>query len=370
MYTKIFSNLNKRSIVYFLIFCLFFTVITPYPLLAAKLSNAKVTLSNPVAGSSSSYAFQFTVPSGAPIREIRFQWSTTTDNQSIPTSGMLSGAAKGTLVNLNTNDWSLETSLASTGLLELQHTSSVDLNGLVVGITIDSITNSSITACDPEESSDSCFIQVRTSSGTGNWNDQVIDSTTVIYTVIQGVTVSATIDPIFTFVIGSVGANTVIGGATTTVASTPSSLPFGNLTSGSPKYMAHQLNVTTNSNSGYVVTMRASQAMTGSYTANNIDPFSAPGVSWSNPQSWTTPTGQTPSENTGWLGAHTTDPSVSQFDDGEFGPVNGTDNIVMSSTTPDDGLTAVYVNYGIEVNVFQPSDIYSGYILYTATPTY
>lgn len=340
------------------------------PVNGALMQGARVTLTNPVAGGSSNYQFQFTVPSSAPIREIRFQWSTTATNQSIPTAGMLNAAALGTLSNLDGGWTTLATGQAASGLLELQHTSSQDLNGLVVGATINTVTNSGINACDGQASTDTCYVQIQTSSGTGAWGNQVVDTATITYTVVQAVTVSATVDPTFTFVISSVGANTVIGGVTTSVASTASTLPFGNLTVGSPRYAAHRLNVTTNANSGYTVTMRVSTAMTGTYSSNNIDPFAAAGVAWATPQPWSSPNGGSANSDTAWFGAHVTDAGLSQFDDGEFGPANGTDNTVMVSTTSDNGVNPEYVVYAVEANVYQPADVYTGTVLYTATPTY
>ncbi len=42
----------------------------------------------------------------------------------------------------------------------------------------------------------------------------------------------------------------------------------------------------------------------------------------------------------------------------------------MVSSGPDNGQTPVYVNYALEVNVYQPADVYSGTLIYTATTTY
>jgi len=42
----------------------------------------------------------------------------------------------------------------------------------------------------------------------------------------------------------------------------------------------------------------------------------------------------------------------------------------MSSSGPDDGSSSENVVYALEVNVYQPADIYSGTLIYYATPTY
>ncbi len=337
---------------------------------AGTFSSAKDFISDPRAGVSSTHTFQFTVPSSATINEIRFQFSTLPSGSAKPTGLVLNSTSIGTLVNLDAG-WTINTSNAPSGLITLQHTNGgQNLVNSVVTIPLQSITNSGIADCDVETSSDSCFVQIQSATATGAWDTAVVDETTVMYTVVQAVTVSATVDPSFTFVISPVGINTVVGGVTTNVASTISTLPFGNLTAGTPKYSAHRLNVTTNSNSGYTVSMRMVSQMTGSYTSNNIDPYASPGTTWSTPKAWTEPTGSVPNTDTGWIGAYTSDSDVSQFDPTEFGPVELTNNTVMLSNGPDNGINPVYINYAIEVNVYQPADVYSGTLVYTATATY
>lgn len=180
-------------------------------------------------------------------------------------------------------------------------------------------------------------------------------------------------DPSLSFSIAAVSTNAVLNGITTNVASTVTSLPFGNITVGEPKYMAHQLSVITNASSGYTVTMNlhSTGIIQGLDPSNFIDPFAATGVTWSNPIAWTSPTGTVRNVNTGWLGANTTDTRVTGWSSGfqKFGPVSTTARPVMYSSGPDSGTTA-HVTYALEVNVLQPTDAYAGQIVYTITPTY
>ncbi len=348
---------------------LFFAV---RPVDAAYLAGAKDTLSDPRVGTSSTHTFQFTVPSAGTLKSIRFQFATTATGNSKPTGLNLENATLGALSNMD-GAWTLNTTNAPSGLLSVQHTGAgQDLNGAIVTIPFQTITNSGITDCDAgTASSDTCFVRIQTSTAVGAWDTSVVDATTTTYTVIQAVTVSATVDPTFTFVISPVGASTAIGGVTTTVASTVTTLPFGNLTAGTPKYAAHRLNVTTNANSGYTVTMRMETPMTGTYASNNIDPYAAPSTTWATPTAWTEPTGSVPNTDTGWIGALSTDADLTQFvTPATFGPVNNTNNNVMRSTTSDNGITGVHVAYAIEANVYQPADVYTGTLVYTATPTY
>jgi len=170
------------------------------------------------------------------------------------------------------------------------------------------------------------------------------------------------------FTVEGVSAGVTTNGITTSEASDYYTLPFGNLAFGSPKYVAHRLSATTNASRGYTVTMKLSNFLQGNYPANNIDPFIS---TWNTPTTWTEPVGLTANTNTGWFGANTSDTRVSGWSAAasKFGPVNNSANTVMSATGPDTG-TSAYVTYAVEVNIFQPADLYSGSIIYDILPTY
>ncbi len=175
-------------------------------------------------------------------------------------------------------------------------------------------------------------------------------------------------DSAITFSVGPVEAGVVNNAITTSVASTYNSLPFGNLTFNTPKYAAHALSVTTNAVSGYTVTVELQDFIQGLYPANIIDAFSHP---WAVPAAWTQPTGDTPNDNTGWFGANTTDSRISNWIDaqGKFGAITDSPQVVMYSGTADSGTTA-YVTYALEVNIWQPADVYQGRIVYNLLPVY
>lgn len=175
-------------------------------------------------------------------------------------------------------------------------------------------------------------------------------------------------DPALTFTLNSVDAGSVNNDITTSVASTFNTLPFGNLSFSTPKYTAHQLYVSSNAASGYGLSVKMLNYLQGNYPANNIDPFIA---DWNSPTTWTEPTGITPNDNTGWIGANTTDSRVSGWDSAsqKFGPINSSPNLIMYTTTEDSGTTA-YVTYAVEVNIWQPADLYGGTLVYNLTPIY
>lgn len=176
-------------------------------------------------------------------------------------------------------------------------------------------------------------------------------------------------DPASSFSVAAVNSGETHNGITTSAASQVTSLPFNTLIPGTPKFLAHLLTASTNSNSGYTVTTKLVNYLQGNDSANNIDAF--PG-GWGSPISWSSPNSTTPNNNTGWLGANTTDTRVPGWNgaSGKFGGLaHNNDYVVMFSSGTDSGTTA-YVTYALEVNIFQPADGYSGTIRYNFLPTY
>ncbi len=82
----------------------------------------------------------------------------------------------------------------------------------------------------------------------------VVDSTTAKIAVINAVKVTASVAPQISFQIIAVNSGTSVCGATTDVTTTPSTVPFGDLTIGVFKVASQILKVTTNASGGYVVT--------------------------------------------------------------------------------------------------------------------
>src|SRR5690606_11333854 len=112
---------------------------------------------------------------------------------------------------------------------------------------------------------------------------QIIDTTTISYTVVNQITVSAKVDPAFSFMVAGVAASTLINreddgagtlsaGVSTTNESTYNTLPFANLQPGNKRYLAQDITVNTNAMNGYTITMRMAQELTGVYGAK-IDDF-------------------------------------------------------------------------------------------------
>lgn len=341
---------------------------------AAQVSDMVVDLSNTDENASSTHAITWTNKSSSTLMTVRFQYCTTPSGTCTTPGNMVSTAAtKGTLTNMVQGDWSLVTTVNTKPRFENTNAGE-DLATDVVTAEMVGIDNHDIGDCNavPNQSTDTCYVRM------GTYTDipfaTLIDEGVASVTVTQAVTVDARVDPLFVFTIAADAAGNVHSQITTSAASTYNQLNFGNLTAGTPRYIAHMLTVTTNTENGYTITMRMNDDMTGTYPANNFDPFKS---SWAVPTTWTEPTGQTPSQDTAWIGFNTNDytatandDKVEQFGAQLFGPVNSTDNVVMEEGRSDNGSTPIYVTYGLEANVFQPADTYTGQIIYTALPVY
>ncbi|NMC35696.1 hypothetical protein GYA49_01485 [Candidatus Beckwithbacteria bacterium] len=344
---------------------------------AGLLEDITINMSSAAPSTSSTHTYSLTVGSDSTtMRTVTLSYCKEASGAcTAPTGLSLASATLGTMGGASDGNWNLSTADNVATLTHTDVASSTDAwsDGDVIIFDIQSITNPTVAGCSGSGgTSGTCYIQIATKNLTGTTIDDGVGSISVI----TEVTVTARVDPTFTFVVAGVNSSTVNNGITTSVSSAYNTLPFGNLTAGTPKYAAHKLNVTTNNNGGYFIKMKMTTQMTGKYSGNNIDPFAYNSVSWSSPAAWTNPGATTPNTNTAWIGANTTDTDISGWSlspSGKFGPVpTGSDNyvVVMQDANQDDGSTAIYVTYAIQANTYQPTDLYTGTLMYNALPTY
>ena len=353
----------------------------------AQLTNASVALSDSRPSVSSNHTITFNTGSAGSIREVRFQYANTASGSAVaPTNLDTTASSIGAMsiaTDTDSSNWSLDKS--TNGLLILTRTGSgiSTSGGATFTVTFNTITNSSeAAACDAVSNSDSCFIRISTYTGTGGTG--LIDSSTVTYTVIDTVSVTATVDPILTFTVAGV-TSTSFGdsnvGSGTNVTTTSTTLPFGNVTVGTPKLAEQQLNTLTNDNNGYYVYGKfittSGEVMSGlANTSNNIDKFTASAATWGAPQTWVAPAGTTANVNSAWLGVRTSNTVANNnFSSNKYGPPDvlgdtGSGQNVMKSLGPDDGTAATYVTFKIQADAYQPADQYQGTWVYNVVPTY
>lgn len=103
-------------------------------------------------------------------------------------------------------------------------------------------------------------------------SDNVVDFTTARIAIVEAVRVTAYVSPQITFKIFGLPAATSACGATTDVATTPVSVPFGELTIGGFKNAAQAMTVSTNAPGGYAVTAIENDQLGRNGAACTADP--------------------------------------------------------------------------------------------------
>jgi hypothetical protein len=207
------------------------------------------------------------------------------------------------------------------------------------------------------------------------------DTGTTRVAIVDSVTVTASVDTVFTFTVSGVAGNTPVNGATTTGSTTATEVAFGSLQPGTATTAAQDLSVTTNASNGFVVTVQSDQALQSS-NGGVINGF-VDGSNTTTPTTWTGPSANVNQSNTwGHWGLTSNDASIEGSDEFDVG---GSGNLyVAASTSP----TAVFSNdgpangtnqdvgtarvgYRVEVSALQPAgDDYTTTLTYVATPVF
>lgn len=381
------------------------------------LQAASATLSDPRTGVGAEYAFSMQVGTNGAVglvKGVKMNFRTSASNAVNFPAGMNYESATikpASIGGLDTGNgtWSVDTTYAANGEVIIKNAGATTspASGGTISWTLSGMTNPVIsdeasTGChtNPTNSnSGTCFIQVRTYDtddkdlihgedetqlATGT-TTHLVDYTTITYTVVSPVTVTASVDPSFSFAVTGVasGQGTALAGTpstTTSNTSTATTLPFSYVSPGTPKYLAQDLQVITNTVSGYTVYVNLRSQMVGTYAGNDIDPFTGNdgNATWNAPEAFAVPDGThtTPNTNTGWIGAHSDNVGAQHVDfDNQYWPLKDnaadmTKGVVMTQTTPDAGTTKTRVAYALGVNVFQPADSYTGQLEYNAVPQY
>jgi hypothetical protein len=369
---------------------------------AAQLKLSTIQLTDNISTESSTHTFNFNLNSTTLVKGIILTYSiapsgavTTPLNLATTSSTLASFSVAGSTPG-GTNTYSN----ATNGTLKITNPAgfgNASTNDAVV-IAASTITNNDATAtgagteCDSIASADTCYVRISTyNSDSLQDNTTLIDSSVASYTVVSSILVQAIVDPSLTFAVtGVVGTSAVTNDTFTgctsgnSVNTTATSINFGSVRVNVPKCGQQALNVATNAGSGYAVWVKYTGAVASTdllkgqtTSTDNIDPFTS---AWGSPSLFGTPTGTTPSVNTGWLGVRTKNPGgmspgVSGFGTDTFyaGPTVSNSALgdkVMDSSTPDLGTNATYVTVRIVTNALQQADDYRGIQVFQAVAKY
>nr|MBP6924595.1 hypothetical protein [Candidatus Paceibacterota bacterium] len=201
--------------------------------------------------------------------------------------------------------------------------------------------------------------------------------------IIDNVLVEAIVNTSFTFTITGVATSTVVNSETTTGSTTPTSIDYGTLSAGSAEVLAQRLNVTTNANNGFVVTVESDSGFQSANGAD-IDIFDD-GVDTANPAVWNAPSTVVSQENTwGHWGVTSSDSDLNSLGGFYTGEFDANEFIAVSSTSPrqvfhHDGPSngiqnntgSTTVAYKVAISALQEAaDDYNTTLTYIATPTF
>lgn len=115
-----------------------------------------------------------------------------------------------------------------------------------------------ITSGHTQGTADVYGITINTKDGSGN----ILDSSTPRVAPVEAVLISATVDESLSFVVTGTNSGTTHCGNTTSITTTPTSIPWGHFAASNTFYYAAQnLAVNTNASGGYVVTIQESDQM-------------------------------------------------------------------------------------------------------------
>jgi hypothetical protein len=208
------------------------------------------------------------------------------------------------------------------------------------------------------------------------------DSGATEIVILDDVEVTATVDTVFNFTVnGFLVEGVNVNGTTTNATTSATAIPFGELTANEIKTAAQRLNVTTNAEGGFVVTVQQSSNLQ-SATGADIDAY-IEGDYTDSPDDWVAPVPVVGQENTygHWGITSSDDLNAGEFQacpdaaNGCWVAASTTPRQVFHSTSSADGTTAnvgsTTVGYQIEISSLQEAaNDYSTFITYVATPTF
>jgi hypothetical protein len=207
-------------------------------------------------------------------------------------------------------------------------------------------------------------IVVETAADTGKTQVAIIDN----------VLVTAIVETQFQFTISGFVATSTVNGLDTTGTTTATLMDFGILTANNPKMLAQRLNVTSNSNNGFTVTVEQDSNLESANGAD-IDGF-IDGLYTNTPSAWVAPDNDIGDENTwGHWGLTSSDDINANEFAGGFVAASTTPREIFHHNGPADGVTLgagqADIAYRIQISPLQEAaDDYNTTLTYIATPTF
>lgn len=248
---------------------------------AAQLNPASVALSDPRPSATSTYTTTASNVTSASIKCIKAVFSTSPSSAVNIGNGFTAAsatvtAASSTLVNSSGTGWTLTptaNNITYTHNTGITPSTTTNATFVLAGVVNSSIPNVSY------------FMQFSTYDNV-DCTTSPVDNTTLAFIFTPGSTLSLTVDPTLSFTVNTVASGASCNGATSTQASTSTTIPFGTVTTASNSIVCQDLSVATNAGSGYTVFIRYTAKPTSGanqiadHTGTNAAPtsFSAAGT--------------------------------------------------------------------------------------------
>lgn len=191
--------------------------------------------------------------------------------------------------------------------------------------------------------------------------------------IVDTVTVTASVDTLFTFTVTGVAGGELVNGTTTGAGTSPIAIPFGELDANVASTAAQDLTVITNSSNGFVVTV-TSDGQLNSDNGADIDGFRNGNFN-ETPLAWIPPTVSIGLEETYGHWGITSD-DTDHFAVAEtYVSASTTPVSVFTHTGPADGTTTgqgtTRVGYTVEISSLQEAaNDYQAILTYVATPVF
>jgi hypothetical protein len=306
---------------------------------AGVATSRKLTLGSSVASASTTYTFQFVLPSSTVLQSAEFQICTTASGSCSTPAGFGNGSSTLSSQPTNLGDasgWTVNTSTA--GSLRLSKSGNSAAPTGTTTVAFGNVTNPSAT--------NATFYARMTTYSNANWTGAVDTGTFAASTAAQ-VTVTASVDETLTFTLGS--QNVSLG------TLTPSTTGSGTST----------MSASTNAASGYAITISGSTLSSG---GNQIAAMATTAPS---------------SQGTGQFGINLRDnatPNVGSDPSGGSGAAASNYNTVdqfrfvsgetVASASGATNTTSYTVSYIANISATQPAGSYSTTLTYIATATF
>jgi hypothetical protein len=347
---------------------------------AVTLGHASVALSDP-RPSTSSVNYTFTVGfagaavQSATVKCVKIVYATTatdTAGTTGPTSFSAASTttaslASSTLVNSSSSGWSVAVTGAGNNIVKYTNATGVTPSTTTGATLIQNLTaNSSI--------GDTAYYAFFNTFGNTDCATTPLDTATVEFINTAGSTLSLTVDNTLSFTVNgrTLGVDACSDGSTTgDVTTTATTIPFGTVTSASPKLACQRLTAASNSTNGYTIYLRYTSKPTNALTQTISD------VTGTNnaPSAFATADAQ------GGYGYSTSDATLTgsagtgagqnnRFTGGTLYAAGTTSNAEVGYESAGVSSTNYDVSHKVAItNTTQPGT-YTNTIIYTCTPIY